>query len=195
MLKRLHLLGHGHRAPAELDLALNLSFVLHERSDSKSVRSAVKACRAHAHALRRLRPELASPATTIDIDPTGVMLWLTATLGLPHLLAQALSASPEHVIAVDSGAPPLQPVQLFRANTQLSLPATNQIRVGVAALVLRPCRRTSHLAIGGAYTWPTDRDAVLRALERLIQANAGQWLPPLALWPGPAELLLPGEVH
>ncbi|MEX2314917.1 MAG: hypothetical protein WD628_04300 [Thermomicrobiales bacterium] len=195
MLKRLRQPGHGHLLAEHRDLALNLSFVLHERSDSRAVQSAVRACRAHASEIRNAGPDLARPATASEHDHAGVTLWLTATIGLPPLMAQALGALPEQVIAVDSNMDPLRPFQFFRATASLFLPDARQQRVGVAALVLRPDRRTSHIAISGVHEWPAERDAAIRSLERLIQGHAGQWMPSRALWSAPAEALLIDEVY
>lgn len=195
MLKRLLQPGDGRRVPNDRDLALNLSLVLHERSDSKAVQRAVRAALVHASMQHRLGSGLSSPTTTSDYGGSEVNLWLTATLGLPYLLADALSTSPADVFTVDADRHPPQTVQFFRAPAMLSLPDDNQRRVGVAALILRPRQRTTLLAIDGIYSWPSERDAALRALERLIQAHAGQWMPSRALWDAPAESLLAAEIR
>ncbi|MDQ3549705.1 MAG: hypothetical protein M3439_12905 [Chloroflexota bacterium] len=195
MLKRLLQPGHGHRVPIADNLALNLSFVLHDRSDSRAVQRAVSSSQAHARQLRRLGPELAVPTTTSGSASTDVTIWLSATIGLPHLLADALNTSPDRLIAVDTGTAGCDPCQFFRAAANLSLPDASTIRIGVAALILRPDRRSSHLALSSLYDWPEDRDAAIRELERLVQVHAGQWMPQRALWPSPAEALLSSEVY
>ena len=187
--------GYGHRVPDARDLALNLSFVLHERADSRAVQRAVRASQSHARMRHRFRPELGIPATVNGERPTGVTRWLTATIGLPHLLADALNTSPDSLMLVDADTTEFQPCQFFRAPAQLSLPDASASRVAVAALILRPDRRSSHLVTIGAYAWPLDRDRVMREVERLIQAHTGQWMPSHTLWTAPAESLLGDEVY
>jgi hypothetical protein len=130
-----------------------------------------------------------------DRSTDSVDKWLTARLGLPRLLAAALGVSLDVVLSVDTPDTPPQPAIFFGAPTTLALPDRDSARVGVAALILRPGRRTSHLAIAGVHDWPSERDDALRSLERLIQAHAGQWMPTRALWNAPAEVLLPDEVY
>jgi hypothetical protein len=60
---------------------------------------------------------------------------------------------------------------------------------------LRPNRRTSQLVVTGVHNWPDDHRGALRSLERLVQAHAGQWMAPRALWSAPAESLLSDEVY
>jgi hypothetical protein len=195
MLKCLRQPERGHRLAHNRDLALNLSFVLHERSDSRAVMSAMRVCRTHARAIGHVGADLALPATASENDHAGVTLWLTATIGLPSLLAQALGASPEQIIAVDTNTDHPRPFQFFRATANLFLPDSRKQRVGAAALVLRPNRRSSHLAVSSVFEWPAERDEAIRTLERLIQAHAGQWMPSRALWSAPAEALLINEVY
>lgn len=195
MLRRLGQFGHGHRLPDERDLALNLSFVLHERSDSRAVQSAVRVCNSHARTLHRFGLELVAPATRSGGDLTGVTTWLTAMVGLPHLLGPALNTSDESIHAIDADNLTTHTTTFFRAPAQLTLPDLDVLRVGVAVLVARPDRRSSQLLVSGVHDWPADCDAVLRSLERLIQAYAGQWLPPRRLWSAPAETLLANEVY
>ena len=195
MLKRLRHHERGRRIVSDRDLALNLSFVLHERSDSHTIKSAVRAGLTHHRALHRRRADLAISLTGTECTPTEPSLWLTATIGLPHLLADALETSPDRVIAVDSDESATEPAPFFRAPATLVLPDRSPRCVGVAALILRPDRRTSQLVVEGIYDWPADRNGALRSLERLIQAHAGQWTPRRALWVAPAETLLASEVY
>ncbi|HYI14332.1 MAG TPA: hypothetical protein VEX37_03000 [Thermomicrobiales bacterium] len=133
--------------------------------------------------------------TTNRDDDAEVTYWLTATIGVPHLLADALGTSPQTLVLIDAESTSRQTTEFFRAPAQLTLPQAGTHRVGVAALVLRPDRQTSHLAVAGMHEWPGDRDAAIRSLERLIQAHAGQWMPQRALWPAPAEVLMPDEIY
>ncbi len=195
VLKRLFLPGAGYRSVDERALALNLSFVLHERSDSAAVRSAIRAVRDHARIVNRLGTTCAKPMTTSELDTSAVTHWLTATIGMPDLLADALGASSERVTMVDADSRSCQTIEFFRASAQLTLPPLDRHTVGVAALVLRPGQRTGHLAVTDVHDWATDADGVIRSLERLVQAHAGQWMPRRALWSAPAETLLPDEVY
>jgi hypothetical protein len=110
------------------------------------------------------------------------------------LLASALDTSPELITCADASESP-GPATFFRAPASLTLPDSAARRVGVAALILRPDRRTSHLEIAGIYDWPSHSADAIHSLERLIQAYAGQWMPPRALWNAPAEMLLKDEVY
>jgi hypothetical protein len=51
------------------------------------------------------------------------------------------------------------------------------------------------LIVHGPFDWPTDQRAAIRAVEQVIQAHVGQWMPSRALWSAPAEVLLPDEVY
>lgn len=195
MLKRLTRPQHGHRVIDERALALNLSFVLHERSDSAAVRSAVRAVRSHASVAGRLNDSLSAPVDSVQYDDPETTQWITATIGVPHLLADALSVSRDRMLIADSDAGSPHQVEFFRAPASLHLPSDEPQRVGVAALVLRPDRKTSQLIVSGVHDWPVDHKGAIRSLERLIQAHAGQWMPRRALWSAPAESLLPDEVY
>jgi hypothetical protein len=128
---------------------------------------------------------------------TGV--WLSATVGLPASLGDALRLTtgrqPQKIVRVDAGMPEPVPREWFRAPASLVLPTSDAGRVGVAALVVRPDRRTCHLLVDGTYMWPDDAGNALRALERIVQAHVEQWLPPRALWSAPAERLLGDEIR
>jgi hypothetical protein len=60
--------------------------------------------------------------------------------------------------------------------------------------LLRPGGDSAQLSVAGPFDWPNQQVEVLHALERLIQSYADQWLPRAALWPAPAEELLPAEI-
>ncbi len=179
-------------------LALNLSFVLHERAESAAVRALAAACQEHAAWLRGLdasnEPSVATIHGTVDVQPD---VWLSASLGLYPWLADALRATTGHeaaVVRIDDAPPTAEAHPFFRAEASLSLPAPRHATVGVASLVARPGRRDAHLSISASFGWPDERGAALRQLERLIQRDADQWAPSRALWRAPAEELLAGEV-
>ncbi|HUG17317.1 MAG TPA: hypothetical protein VMM78_20090 [Thermomicrobiales bacterium] len=75
------------------------------------------------------------------------------------------------------------------------MPGGDVTRVIVAALLLRPDGRTTHLHVAGSFAWPNQMAEALAAVESLIQAHADQWFPARALWREPGELLLSGEVR
>lgn len=187
--------GPGASVPDRRTLALNLSFVLHEPSHSSAVRSAVRACQSHARDVRRWHATAARPASRDEFEPDDDILWLTLTIGLPDLLAAALEAAPDRVLRVDEAGSPYVSCRFFRAPARLALPDDRVRQVGVAALIARPDRHTTHLAITGIHIWPAERDDTVRSLERLAQAHAGQWSPKRTLWPAPAEILLRDEVY
>lgn len=179
-------------------LALNLSYVLHERSRSRAVRDAVAACRSHGDWLARLGVAEPLPIATVDgaVD-SHIDVWLTATLGLYPWLPQSLrhlTGSDAPVVRVDAFALEVTTHPFFRADAGLSLAILDGAAVGVAGLVARPGRHDAHLSIAGSFAWTDERAAALREIERLIQRNVDQWLPERALWPAPAEELLAGEV-
>jgi hypothetical protein len=195
MLKHLFRPELGHRDNDEQALALNLSFVLHERSDSAAVRRAVRAVRHHSSNVDRLERTVTWQTIVRDANLPSVDFWITANIGVPNRLADALDVADDEIVSVDASAGSPQPASFFRALANLNLPADAPNRIGVAALILRPDHRTSQLIITGVHNWPDDRRGALRSLERLIQAHAGQWMPSRALWPAPAESLLPDEVY
>jgi len=126
------------------------------------------------------------------------LLILTANLGLPQLLPSALRRvgwSDIPILPVDAESESHHVTSLFRADAHLALPADDDIRVAVAALVRRPGTRSAHLRVVGTFSWPRERDAALRGVESLIQSYVDQWMPTRALWPAPAETLLGDEVR
>lgn len=200
LLKRMR----GGPGMSESMLAHNLSYVLHERSDSASVRRAARASMRADDVVRRL-PSSASCPVVISVtdapSPAWPTVWLTPTIGAAHLLGAAierqLAVQPTIVVIDDSSADALQEQRFFRAPATLSLPALSgaAISVGVAALVIRPDGRTTHLVVSGTFRWPDDSDLAVRALERLIQSFADQWRPARHLWQVPAEWALGDEIR
>ena len=130
----------------------------------------------------------------VRVDSVGEGLAPPAT-GRSHMAADdlAIPASASRDPTQEGQAPPLRSALFFRAPARLALPDGN-VCVGIATLLVRPGGRTTQLALRGPFTWPEQEDEVVRALERLIQAYAGQWMPERGLWDLPAELLLPGEI-
>lgn len=179
-------------------LACNLSFVLHEPSDSQAVEAAVSACQSHAAWLWRVDAETLPLATVHGQSEHDVDIWLTATLGLhtrlEHALAEA-TRSTAPVMLIDDPVADAATVLFFRATASLVLPDDRERLVGVAGLVTRPGRRDTQLNIEGTFAWPLERDEVLRCLERLVQRDAGQWVSRRALWDAPAEVMLSDEVR
>lgn len=182
-------------APIPHHLALNLSYVLHERSGSPAVRGAVAACQKHAAWLDGNHD---LPLATIDgTTDFPVDAWLTATIGLPRALGNVLraeSGSTAAIIRIDDTSSEVEMATFFRAEAALWLPVPAGATVGVASLVARPGRRDAYLITSGPFRWPDDRVAALRQVERLIQRDADQWAPTRALWAAPSEVLLAGEV-
>jgi hypothetical protein len=192
----------GRRRAAPAHLALNLSYVLHERSDSATVRRVADACLRHAQ--RSAHAGLPAWPKTVDgVPPVNVDLWLSANVGLPALLAGALTqfgaaaaAPPVQLIDATIAAQSLsfREIEFFRAPATLALP-DSVLSIGVAALLLRAGGQTTHLALRGPFAWPAEERAAMRAVERLIQAHVKQWTPTRALWTAPAERLLEDEVQ
>ena len=182
-------------ASVDDSLLLNLSYVLHERSDSAAVRALAAGCRSHAAWLNQ-SPTL--PIATVEgaID-TAIDIWLTATIGLHRDLPDALQgayAQNAEILRIDEPSASMTTTSFFRADAAISLPPVAGATIGVAGLVARPGRTDAHLVIAGPFQWPNQQRAAIRALERLIQQHVDQWMPPHALWQAPAEKLLPGEV-
>lgn len=187
----------------EESLARNLSYVLHERSDSPAVATVIRRVRTHQHCtsliVRVAGLHLVSdvPDSRHSPAPGQPDVVLTATLGLPRLLPAALKRvgwSGLPVVAIDDADRHTDTVLLFRAEARVLLPSDTYVRVVVCALILRPGARSAHLRVAGTFGWPDQRGDVLSAIEQLIQAYHDQWMPSRALWSAPAEALLAGEV-
>jgi hypothetical protein len=197
VLDRLVRRRRGASGSVEDILCLNLSWVLHERSSSHAVRSTAQAALRHAEATTHLTRTLT--IEVIDASPTNeIDLVLTAWVGLPRHLPGALThvhgAMDAPIVVVDADGEPTE-VDFFRGRARLVLPDHRSRTVAVAGLILRPGGRTAHLRVLDVRRWPEETDAVLRALEQLIQPHTDQWLPPRPLWDVPAESGLGDEVR
>jgi hypothetical protein len=185
-------------------LRLNLSSVLHERSDSQAVSNVVERIRSHQRTVTRLaetsRLALISdiPAANGGSSAIRPDLILTANIGLPKHLPTALKRAEWGdlaVIAIDDPRLEAQTATFFRSSAQLVLPTSHNLKVSVCGLILRPGARSVHLRVSQTFRWPEQRLYTIGAIETLIQAYADQWMPQRALWPAPAEQLLVGEIR
>jgi hypothetical protein len=141
--------------------------------------------------------ELRVPRTQSIQASSRVDTWLTARVGAHWLLSGVLGdrlGSGQPVRFVDD-AIGLTKTTFFRAPAQLCLPDSDVKTVGIAALVVRPGGRSTHLVVRGPYAWETHADAALGAVEDIVRVYHEQWTPFRALWSGPAEELLAGEVR
>jgi hypothetical protein len=172
-------------------LCVNLSFVLHERSDSRAVKQTALAAADHATRLWRVPETL--PLVMERGLPADAGLVLTARLGLPARLA-ALAEGAAQLRFVDHLDEQADAATFFRAPARLALPALPGT-VAVAAVILRPGGHNAQLVVDGPFDWPAEQDYVIRALERLLQHYPEQWFPDAALWSAPAEVLLAEEVR
>ncbi len=188
---------HGDRQPSNdtenLELRQAISLVLHEHSSSAVVRAA--AADAQRHADKWFQPASVPPIVDYaEIPPAST--WLTAALGCPEVIHNLATDHPSRptVIPVDQIPHANATANLFRAAATLHLPIGNQDVVVIAAIV-RPGGRGIAILWKGPFQWPERQADALRAIERLIQAHAGQWRPPGNIWAGGAEDVLPaGEI-
>ena len=180
----------------ETALRLNLSFVLHEHSQSETVTETAHACERHARRIAKLAPGSLPMIPERTSSLPIVDLWLTAMLGLPAATVQTLSATGASVLFTDVHTEtPTTAQPFFRATAQLSLPSDTQLQVGVGTVILRPGATSTILVTEGPFAWPSDRPAAIHALERLIEHYTDQWMPRASVWPSPAETLLgPDEI-
>lgn len=185
--------ARGRRSLSADDLALNFSFVLHESSSSVAVHQAVEASQRHSRVRARIQE------TVVDGDPSlTVESWITTSIGLPRNLGAALREAglpANDVIFIDRRDGRLQPAVFFRDQATLALPSRATGTVGVAALVARPRATSQQLMVRGPFDWGTERKAVLRALEEIVQAHVEQWMPESRLWTVPAETAFPDEIR
>lgn len=206
--------GRGGPVVVPPYLTLNLSFVLHEVSDSNVVRRTAEAAALHAARARRVRP-LDSSDIVVDGSLFVPDEWFAVRIGYPHLLVEALAlvGVDRRPIATIDRKPATESAPFFRAPADLALdphhvvsqssatPATGGIEagrgrtVGVVALVARPGGSGAQLIVRGPYHLSGGVDPALRQLESLIQSYADQWMPERALWAAPAEVLLGDEVR
>lgn len=212
----------GSRADEnESSIRLNLSYVLHERSDSRIVRRQARACRrfqrkhtALLNSFMRLPDDDLASAIVVSNSfaashsgNPGVDRVLTVSAGLPDLLPRALSVtgtvgpepSDERFIALDQGftAAGCTYVQLFRGIAALPRIAASD-SILVAALLVRP-GEASLMLTGQRFELsqtqrnsnPVELPRIRSLLESIIRDHVDQWTPERALWDGPAESTLP----
>jgi hypothetical protein len=200
----------------EIQLRLNLSYVLHEPSTSRAVRQAARASRRFArrkgNLLRdfsrlndaELRDCLVLHPRTADVlrsyRPGDVII--TATVGLPDLLARCIEVTQDsqgsgNITIVDSPSPHPQPteVEFFGATAGLNFGGgSNETReMVVAGLIVRPGRGSLMLTATRINVGSENHDdgRVCRELESLIRDFVDQWTPEKALWEVPAERAIP----
>jgi hypothetical protein len=190
-------------------LSLNLSYVLNEPSDSRAVRRAARVSRRFArrhkkilqsfrkmgdeefrsclHVSPRLRNEL-----TADSE---VELATTAQVGIPELLAKAISLSRGTHIAPDVTNIDIDPMDVDEGPVLFGHPAAIPGITGTpgfaGGLVVMPEERS--LLLCGAVT-----NDPLRVIEDVIRDYHDQWTPGRALWRAPLEMvdrsiLIPAE--
>ncbi len=177
-------------------LRLNLSHMLHERSDSDAVhRFAQEAMKHRRWAARRASTDLCG-RTTRGRLPEDVDCWVSASVGAPWLLASALTDERGRyapVYFVDRAVYALTQREFFGATADLHLPPRTFSRVGVAVVVARPGHRSSQLEVAGPFEWTSEQQHAERALEMLLQRHATQLLVARALWAAPFEVTNPQE--
>lgn len=184
-----------HHAPHP-DLVLNLSHVLHERSDSLAVHAIAQRCRLHSEFARSVDRTDRLPIIRIGNLPEESVDVITATVGLPEhlhdMLRQAIGGNLLSFICID-GVGHATESPFFRSPARLILPEGER-RVIVAAAIARPGGRATQLCISPAMTWPTQRADILGEVEGIIRDYVDQWVPPRALWSAPVEVTLADEV-
>lgn len=177
-------------------LATNLSYVLHEHSRSDAVQQTVRDIDAHAERIQQITGVPAIVAASGHLSDE-IDVWLVATLGAVPWYRQALQQvvnADRPLACVDGHHADRRAFTFFRGPATLSLDIPDHAGVGVASVVLRPGGHDLQVHIAGPFTWATEADEVLRALERLIQRDVDQWMPPRGLWLEPAEATLGSEI-
>ncbi len=194
----------------------NLSWVLHDHSESRSVRRTKAIARRFARNRERILRRFAAlnneelseqitvhPGLTsnpVTVSPPTVTL--TTSSGLPELLPRALeatglSAGPllHTVTLVDGplGSSDTMTFELFRGQAKITAPTgfPGGETVILAALLVRPGDSSLLLygtRLSGA-DLPEGRGAeeIRRALESIIRDHVDQWIPARPLWNEPAE--------
>lgn len=180
-------------------LEQNLSFVLHERSNSDAVRRTALAARRHA-SRTRMGSQVTHSTAICDGDRFSADHWLTASLGLPRDLPDVLfrdATNSPLLVPIDGDGPLRSQHTLFRAPADLALGSdlVPSGLIGVAALVARPGGHQAQLIVHGPFRLPEDFPVALRHVEALIQSYADQWMPERLLWSAPAEVLLGDEIR
>ena len=188
----------------EQALALNLSYVLHEPSTSRTVRRAVRDlrrfARRRAHLLRAFdnmsTPELAK---RVSISPdlksileqqTSGKSVLTASTGFPELLPAAIAElqgttqRPELIVIEQQLHPTSDAERLALFGHPTLISGSFPADAVTCGLVLMPDEKS--LLLTGS-----PRSAPAESLEDLIRDFAGQWLPSRNLWDHPIEISEP----
>ncbi|MEZ4522254.1 MAG: hypothetical protein R3A46_11520 [Thermomicrobiales bacterium] len=181
-------------------LALNYSYVFHEPSWSETVQRAAQANLASQRTTDALKHRLSSKDRMLGMASLGKIepeIVLTAHVGAPAALQTITSRRPEPpaIVAVDSATQTGASQQVFfRAPGRLNLPNVSSERLAVVAVVVRPGGAELDLIATGPFNWPEMKAEVIAALEDLIRDYVDQWRPRRAVWPAPAEELLPEVV-
>lgn len=205
--------------PIKQALALNLSYVLHEPSTSPEIHAAVRTLQTTHRRVQRATQRLASRADEAVIPcvvphhehalqllqstaPHSIHL-LTLTLGawqlLPRLIALHTYQSKPTVWVLERlpmvGPARDRPFLLFRAPTRLALPEAlldNAVPVWFATAAFRPGWQSVLLHLCPLPEQPTERLTMLgQSIEEVLRNFWPQWYPERALWPAPAEVVLP----
>lgn len=173
----------------ERDLRQIQSFVLHDHSESPSVRAAARDCQRHAE--RWFQTARRAPIINEDPIPSAD-IWLTATIGCPAAIDQLASRQPipPTVIRADQPSESQRSAEFFRAPAILTLPDRASTMLVLAAII-RPGERDVAIRWHGPFDWPADERNAIRSLESVIQSATGQWRPPANPWLASAEDLLP----
>jgi hypothetical protein len=132
-----------------------------------------------------------------ELEAMQPQLVLSATIGLPAELGRiaASTSTQPAVMLADAGTDGRGDALFFRAPARLRLPDFAVLRLVVAAAILRPGETSVDFVCRGPFRWPEERDAALQFLEDVIRSHIAQWMPPVALWDAPADVLLPaGEI-
>lgn len=190
-------------------LSVNLSYVLHEPSTSKSVKRAARAIKRFERHQPGLRDRILKLS---DSDLLGRVICvpgsndsagsltsdvpiISAHVGLPELLPRIIRLLtgvdflPEiHLIDDPIHAQKPVELQLFGAPARFDLPLDKggDIPVAIAGLVVRPGNET--LMFSCSLVPFSD---ALRSVEALIRDHHNQWMPQRSLWAAPAEVTIP----
>lgn len=172
-------------------LADNVSLVLHEHSQSATVRETVRGIQQFNRREFELR---ALPVVNLHDPLLAADVWLCPTVGLSERLFELAErqAKPPRLIRIDEPSENFSSTtRFFRADACLALPELQSCSVITIALPVRPGRNDSELVFDGPYSWPEQSDPIMQSLESLVLWYIEQWTPSIRLWAGPAEEVLP----
>jgi hypothetical protein len=200
----------------EAHLKLNLSYVLHEPSTSRTVRQAARTSRGFA---RRKGNLLRAFSRLSDADLRACVVLhprtadalrgrrprdgiITASIGLPDLIARCIEVTQDlrdtgNITIVDSPSPHLQPteVEFFGATAGLNFgeEVSEKRESVVAGLIVRPGGESLMLTATRINVGSENHvdGRVCRELESLIREFVDQWTPEKTLWDIPAERGIP----